>query len=165
MPELLLLRHGKSDWDAPGGRDADAERPLNARGRRAAAAMGAFLTATGNTPDAAVTSPAVRARTTLELAAGAGGWGCPVRVVDDLYGGGPEAVLAVVRAEPAATGRLLVVGHEPTWSTTVELLTGAAVRFPTATLACVELDDWAGAAPGTGTLAWLVPPRLVGDGR
>ena len=160
MPALYLLRHGKSDWEADGGRDE--ERPLTARGRRAAAAVGAFLAAAGEVPDVAVTSPAVRARTTLDLAVEAGGWGCPVRVEPRLYQSGPAAVLELVRAEPAATSSLLLVGHEPTWSTLVEILTGARVRFPTAALARIELDGgWDGAGPGTGLLAVLLPPRLL----
>ena len=39
MRQLLLLRHAKSSWDDPGL--SDHARPLNARGRRAAAAMAA----------------------------------------------------------------------------------------------------------------------------
>jgi phosphohistidine phosphatase len=38
MRRLMLLRHAKSDWSAPGTRDQD--RPLNTRGREAAPRMG-----------------------------------------------------------------------------------------------------------------------------
>lgn len=159
MPSLLLLRHGKSQWETEVARDED--RTLTARGQRAAKVVGLFLAKAGEVPDMAVTSPAVRARTTLDLAIEAGRWPCPVRVAGELYRNDPDAVLRLVRAEPESTGTLLLVGHEPTWSTIVELLTGATVRFPTATLARIELERWRDAVRGGGALSWLVPPRLA----
>ena len=38
--ELLILRHGKSDWDTG---DTDFRRPLKNRGKRAAQRMGVWL--------------------------------------------------------------------------------------------------------------------------
>lgn len=162
MPSLLLLRHGKSDWDRPVTSDED--RPVNGRGRRAAKVVGTFLARIGEVPDMVVTSPARRARETLDLAVEAGHWPCPVRVAGELYGRGPEAVLTLVRAEPASTGKLLLVGHEPTWSTAVEILTGATVRFPTGSLARIELERWGDAVTGGGTLSWLLPTRVMETG-
>lgn len=159
MPSLLLLRHGKSQWETEVARDEDRE--LTARGQRAAKTVGLFLAKAGAVPDMAVTSPAVRARTTLDLAIEAGRWPCPVRVAGELYRNDPDAILRLVRAEPESTGTLLLVGHEPTWSTVVELVTGATVRFPTATLARIELEQWKDAVRGGGALSWLVPPRLA----
>jgi phosphohistidine phosphatase len=164
MPALILLRHGKSDWDADYGGD-DRARPLARRGRRAAQTMGRFIARAKQVPDAAITSPAVRAEETLRLAMDGGGWTCPVRTAESLYGGGVPALLTEVRGEPAATGVLLAVGHEPTWSEAlVELVGGGHLRFPTAAMARVDfdLDRWADVAPGTGALTWLVVPRLLG---
>ena len=56
MPSLLVLRHGKSDWDADYGVDAD--RPLAERGRRAARTIGRHLAEVGPEPTLALTSPA-----------------------------------------------------------------------------------------------------------
>jgi phosphohistidine phosphatase len=44
VTELLIMRHGKSDWE---GGVADHERPLAPRGVRAAQSMGRFLAAAG----------------------------------------------------------------------------------------------------------------------
>jgi len=162
MLKLLLMRHGKSDWSSPSG--LDRERPLAQRGVKAARLIGQFLTATGNAPDSVLTSPAARARSTAELAAEAGGWNGHFRVSSALYGGGSQAVLEEIRGEPAATGTLLIAGHEPTWSgLTSELAGGGHLRFPTAAVACVVFDcpDWSGVAPGRGELLWFVTPRLL----
>lgn len=53
-----------------------------------------------------------------------------------------------------------MVGHEPTWSALIAVLTGASVRFPTAALATIELDrPWGEIGPGAGTLSGVVLSR------
>ena len=163
MPALLLLRHGKSDWNAAGG--DDRRRPLADRGRRAARTMGRLLATGGQVPDSVVTSPATRATETLGLAMEGGGWSCEVSEREDLYGGGVPGLLREIRRQPSSTELLLVVGHEPTSSETASLLIGGGrVRMPTGALARIDFDadvtTWAGVGPGTGSLSWLLVPRL-----
>jgi len=165
MAELVLMRHAKSDWGA--GIDVDSKRPLSARGRDAAVVMGRVLTATGKAPDFVITSPAVRAHSTAEMASAAGGWNASVHVVDELYGGGAIAVVAALRAVPAPSNRVMVVGHEPTWSETVGILIGGGdFRMPTGAAAGLEVlvGSWEAIGPGTCRLRWLLPPRLFTDG-
>jgi phosphohistidine phosphatase len=64
MRQLLLLRHAKSSWDDPGL--SDHARPLNARGRRAAAAVAAAMRELGLQPDLVIVSSARRTLQTLE---------------------------------------------------------------------------------------------------
>jgi phosphohistidine phosphatase len=166
MKELLILRHGKSDWHA--GASSDHERPLNERGKKAAAAVGRFLTATGQQPDLVLSSPALRARTTAERAHRAGDWSCAMNLDESLYGAAVTDVLAAAGSCSNAVERLLIAGHEPTSSAVVHHLTGAQVRFPTAGLACIGLaiDDWAElqGSPSRGLrgeLLWFIIPRLL----
>jgi phosphohistidine phosphatase len=158
---LILFRHGKSDWNADFSQDH--ERPVAERGVRAATAMGKLLAAVGSVPESVVSSSAVRARTTLELAMEAGAWQCPTRMTDDLYEATLEQVLAVVNQESDTHQSLMLVGHEPTWSElTAHLTGGGKVRFPTAALACIEFDvtHWQQVTAGRGMLLWLLPPKL-----
>ncbi len=160
MLELLVMRHAKSDWDA--GTD-DHERPLAERGVKAARKVGRFLARVEMVPELVVCSTAVRARTTVELAAEAGDWRCPVEHTRAFYGADPAAVLAEIASRPAPP-RLMVVGHEPTWSELVSLLVGGgAVRMATAAVACLELpaNGWSAIEPGAGRLVWLVTPKLL----
>jgi len=164
MKTLLVMRHAKSDWDA--SFDADRDRPLAARGRKDAPRMGRFLTAVGHIPDLVIASTAVRARSTAEMAAAAGRWKCQVKVDDCFYGAVPDEVLAEIAGVADRHDRLLVVGHEPTWSGLVGLLVGGcAVRMPTAAVACIEIGGptagWDALEPGSGELQWLVTPRLL----
>lgn len=159
---LILFRHGKSDWEASFNRDHD--RPVAERGRRAAKTMGRWLAAGDRVPDLAITSSAVRAKTTLELAAAAGQWACPIQETEDLYEATVETVLAVIQRQSDAYTNLMLVGHEPTWSDTLTyLMGGGTVRMPTAAMACLafEVDQWTQVGQGRGSLLWLMPPKLL----
>lgn len=165
MKTILLLRHGKSDWDADYA--GDHERPLADRGQKGARKMGRFITTARVVPDRALTSSAVRARETLATAAEAGGWLGPARVSDALYEATPEAVLDEIRKEPDDADTLVVVGHEPTWSRLVSLLIGGGhVEMRTAAVARidVEVEQWADVQAGRGALAFLLPPGALRPG-
>lgn len=162
MKRIYLLRHAKSDWEAD--YEADHERPLNKRGRGAAQQMGRFLTVVGQTPDLVVTSSAVRAADTVELAMSAGSWSCPVEVTRDLYASSPSAVMHLVQTFAGSHDRLLLVGHEPTWSELASALIGGGhVKLPTAALARIDFDveGWAEVEFGAGILTWVVTPKLL----
>lgn len=155
---LLVMRHAKSDWDAEHG--GDHERPLNDRGIRSARVMGRVLTAEHMVPDLVVTSTAVRARSTASLASGAGKWNCEIILDPSLYGTGADA--AVQSATTVAdSDRLMLVGHQPTWSILVSVLTGDQVEMKTATVAAIdfEIDAWKDLPSVRGGLAAVYQPR------
>ena len=161
MPVLMLMRHGKSCWDEPW--DCDHDRPLAKRGVRAAGQVGRIVSEAGLEPQLVITSSAVRALTTARLASEAGSWSCPIETMDELYGGGVETVLTVVRGLSSSVERTMLVGHNPTWSETVStLIGGGAVRFPTAATACFVVNGtWDRFAAERVELQWLIVPRLL----
>ena len=160
MPALMLLRHAKSDWKAD--YLYDRERPLNRRGVRSARAVGRFVADYRLVPDLVLTSPAVRAATTADLAASAGEWDTEIVRVPTIYGADPAALLHLVRAITDVE-RLMVVGHEPTMSGFLGSTTGSHLRVTTAALASLRLTygRWADAAWGTAELELFVRPRLL----
>jgi len=162
---LILFRHAKSDWDSDTGVDHD--RPLAKRGVKAAKAMGRLLAEVGHLPELAISSTALRARTTLELAAQAGKWECPTRLDERLYESNPAAMLRFIQGLDPGFQSVMLVGHEPTWSELTALLSGGgAVRFPTGAMVRIDFDSdsWRAIGPGTGELVWFIPPRFVTDG-
>lgn len=162
MKRLLLVRHAKSNWEAPAG--GDHERPLAPRGRNAAKLMGRFLTRAAEVPDAIITSSALRARTTVEIMAQTGDWRCPIEITGEFYESRPEAVLAVARRWSDEHACLLLAGHEPVWSGLVGRLTGGSrVLMVTAAVAAIDFDvaSWSEVSFGTGELIFLVTPKLL----
>jgi phosphohistidine phosphatase len=123
------------------------------------------LTLMQRSPDLIVTSPALRARATAELAAEAGGWDAAVTDLDALYGAPAEVVTGALTATPSDVERLMVVGHEPVWSELVSLLIGGGrLRMVTGAVAAVEVPPWDLVRPGCGQLLWMLAPRLFTDG-
>lgn len=164
MKRLLVMRHAKSDWHS--GAASDHERPLNDRGLAAARTMGIVLARMGEVPDLAITSSAVRATTTIEEAAAAGGWRTQITIDRSLYGTSPDGAVAVVTRTPDEIERLMLVGHQPAWGGLVYQLTGAATQMKTATVAIIDLmvgATWQSHDVLTGELVALLQPRHFAD--
>lgn len=160
---LILLRHAKSDWNA--GAAGDHERPLNARGERAAAVIGVYLRQEGLAPDLVLSSTAVRARSTAELVLFHGRCDAPVETERGLYMADPDRILAAVRAAGGRRQRILLVAHNPGLEELVQGLAQGADKaepFPTAALAiCESAVPWAETGPGSFALTRVVLPKTL----
>lgn len=170
MKTLTLLRHAKSGWDEGVARDFD--RPLNAKGRKAANAMGRHLKGLDARFDHVVASPAQRVvQTVADLA---GGFGARIEPAWDkrLYLASAATLLDVVRETPGDAETLLMIGHNPGLEDFVlmlmeggepSLIKAAEEKYPTATVAelTFAVDDWADVAPETGTLTRFIRPRDI----
>lgn len=165
MTTLTLLRHAKSGSDDPGLRDFD--RPLNAKGRRAAQTIGRDWRARGLAFDHVVASPAVRVQETLAEVEAGYGRSLDPRWDRRAYLAEPDTLLEIVRAFPAGAGRALLAGHNPGLERLVLMLAGPGalreaveIKYPTASVAELELTDgWAGLRSGGATLARFTRPR------
>ena len=165
MKTLTLLRHAKSSWGDPSQRDFD--RPLNARGEKAARAMGRALARRGVAFDLVLASPAARVVGTI---AGLGEGGCPIEAGYDerIYLASARTLLELVRAADDKHDRLLIVGHNPGMEQLALLLArGGALReqvaakYPTGALAEISFDAprWRDVEEATGTLERFIRPR------
>ena len=171
MPrELLILRHAKSAWDTNAA--SDFERPLAPRGSKAAPRMGRWLAARGLVPDYVVSSPAERARQTVEAVCAELGIGTEIIHWDRrIYGGWTRSLIDVLRASPSAAGRVLIAGHNPGLEDLLESLCRDRIEVPpdgklmtTGAVAHLRLDlPWAEVQPGCATLLSLTRPRQLKD--
>lgn len=117
--DLYFLRHGDAvDIGAPGVR-TDAQRHLSDDGVAKCRAAAAGLAWLVERFDVVLSSPLVRARQTAELVVP----GVEIELDDTLAGATPEALLARLAKLPAEAA-VLLVGHEPQFSMTVEKLLG-----------------------------------------
>ena len=101
---------------------------------------------------------------TAEISHEAGGWNSELRLEEALYAADPPAIVDVIGGIDDNIATAMLVGHEPGMSATLSLLLGhAAVKFPTAAVACIELalDRWSSVEPTCGRLLWFLPPRLL----
>lgn len=160
MKRLLVMRHAKSDWSRA---VSDHERPLNDRGQRHAPMMGAALTRMGSAPDHVLSSTAVRAFTTAQLAAEAGRWQAAIEPRPGLYHSSVPGVLEELLDVDDSHESVMIVGHQPTWGTLVHHLTGARSQIRTATVAGIDLmiRSWSSASHATGELSFLLQPRML----
>ena len=159
MKTLLLLRHAKSDWDDPSLRDFD--RPLAARGERDAPRIGKALRKRGPLPDLIVSSPAARAKATIEAVITAAKLDVDVSFDETVYGASSPELMRLITGLPDAVSCVLLVGHNPGFEDLVGRLSGSHERMPTAALACIEfrIDQWEDVKEGAGKFAWLITPK------
>ena len=165
MKRLILTRHAKSSWDDPSMPDHD--RPLNERGKAAAAELGVWLASRGYIPGEVLCSDALRTRKTwVGLAPALPG--TPVlNLKPALYHAGPDVMLAVLRH--ATEDCVMMIGHNPGIAEFAARLVARSpinpdfARFPTgATLVCdFVTDDWAGVEFGSATASDFIVPREV----
>jgi phosphohistidine phosphatase len=123
-PQVWLLRHGEA---VPHDSKPDDERELTPRGRRQAEVAGSALAKLGAEFAACYTSPKLRALETAQLACGS----LNIEPVADVSIGGRFCRDDVVELLHAHGGedRILIVGHEPTFSQVVHDFTGARIDF------------------------------------
>ena len=170
MRRLMLLRHAKTERDAPSGNDRD--RRLDERGHRDAAAMAAWMADQGHIPELALVSPATRAQQTWATLAPFMP-GTTVELVDELYHADASDLLRTIRmAAASAPQRLLVVAHNPSLHELALALPArgnkAGLRalidnLPTTGLAVIDFpfDDWNHLSFRSGTLTLFQTPKLL----
>jgi phosphohistidine phosphatase len=177
MRRLLLLRHAKTEHDAPSGHDQD--RRLDDRGRRDAAEIGGWIGRHPPVPDFVLISAAVRTRQTWEIAREAMKRQVPqpqVEILPELYGADLSQLLQTIHAASAADPqRLMIIGHNPGMHELALALTGGgdaaghkalAENLPTSGLAVFDfaIDDWADVAFRRGRLVQFLSPKLLKQG-
>jgi phosphohistidine phosphatase len=175
MRRLMLLRHAKTENDAPSGQDQD--RRLDDRGRKDAAEIGRFIADHPPFPDSVLVSTAVRAHQTWEAAWAAMKAQVPapqMELLPELYGADPAQMLQTVRdASVSDPKQLMVIGHNPGMHELALALTDGggdtagrralSDNLPTSGLAIFDfaIDDWADVAFRRGRLMLFVSPKLL----
>ena len=147
--QLWLLRHGEA---VPHDAKPDDERELTPRGERQAIAAGIGLGRLGLEFAACYTSPKVRARDTARLACRA--LNVSPEEVPAIGDGGfdRDAALELLLGHDD-DARVLVVGHEPSFSQIVHDLTGARLDLKKGGVAGVQVRGVG------GELVALLRPR------
>ncbi|MDP9291296.1 MAG: phosphohistidine phosphatase SixA [Verrucomicrobiota bacterium] len=148
---IYFLRHGHADW--PHWEGSDDERPLTTEGKKEMRQVGDLLAKLGLKPGAILSSPLPRALQTAEIAAES--LEMKVVVEESLAPGFNAAKLRELLKKHDEK-KVMVVGHEPDFSSAILALTGGVVKMSKAGLARVDLEDGA-----NGFLVWLFSPKFA----
>ena len=166
MKRLILTRHAKSAWDDP--LTPDHDRPLNERGKAAAADLGQWLASRGYVPGKVLCSDAVRTQQTWSGIAPALPATPVLELKPALYHAGVDVMLAVLRHAQADC--VMMIGHNPGIADFAEKLVAVAPlnsefeRYPTGATLVVDFvaDSWAEAEFGKGiTVDFVIPREIV----
>lgn len=154
MKQLLLIRHGKSEWGNEHLDDVD--RPLNPRGHRDAPEMAFRILQKGLNPQAIVSSPAVRALTTAQHFEQVWFPAADIIKTDpSIYEADVDALLRVVNGLSDEYARIAIFGHNPGFTDFANYLSHANIyNVPTCGVVLMEFEaeSWAEIGSGTGTL-------------
>ncbi len=154
MKKLTLIRHAKSDWNTTAATDFD--RPLNARGKKAAPLMGQRLASRGCSPDLLLSSPAKRARQTAKKIAREIAYSEQQIAFDQaIYDARLETLIEILQGLDDNIGNVIMLGHNPGFSELGEWLTADAPDWlPTCGVLELELpiDRWRQAEAGCAKL-------------
>jgi len=161
MKTLYLLRHAKSSWKDDSLRDFD--RPLKGRGRDAAEQMGQVLAEEKVKSPLVISSPAVRARETIEIVLRSSGLGVKPSFDERIYEADVRTLLEVVSSIPGKAQTAILVGHNPGFENLMAYLTGDDRHMPTCALARIALKSWSEASEGSGKLESFVTPKDIAD--
>lgn len=168
MKRLYLLRHAKSSWDDPG--QEDFQRPLNARGRKAARRMAAFLKERAIRPGMILCSAATRTRATHEILL-PNLDGVPVSFEDGLYEASRSELLHRLQRLDGHLSSVMVIGHNPGLEKLTLTLAGGQgdaqalermeMKYPTGALAVLEtpVPHWPELDAGTCRLVEFIRPK------
>lgn len=168
--QLLILRHGKSDWNVE---CEDFHRPLLERGKRGAEQIGVWLQQQNLRPDFILSSPAARAIETAMRCCKAMGLGeNHIYQEPDIYEANFATLRAILNECPRQAQRVMLVGHNPGLEHLLEDLVNLPLPesengkiLPTATLAYLTLaEHWSQTHSGCGTLNALVSASSLPEG-
>jgi phosphohistidine phosphatase len=171
MHQLLLVRHAKSSWDDP--KLVDRDRPLNKRGRRAAASMREAIVDLGLIPDMVLTSPALRVQQTLGALEP---WDeTPlVETIEALYLATANQMLDLLREVNETVRSVMLIGHNPGMQELAGALAASSVDseikrrllagFPTAALAEFSVATrWEQLSAGGARLVRFLTPKALAE--
>mgnify|MGYP001791132429 FL=1 len=156
---LYLVRHAKSSWKDTSLVDYD--RPLNKRGKRDAPEMGKRLATKNIRPDLIISSPAKRAKLTIEAIAAEIDYAeSQIRWKEELYHVDVKTLLEQIRSVENQNRSLMLVGHNPGLTDLQNYLCQEAIEnIVTTGIACIQFEvaEWANVR--SGQLQWYDYPK------
>lgn len=162
MPkQLLIVRHGKSDWNNLNLSDFD--RPINQRGKKNAPEMAKRLVKKNIIPQQLVSSPALRAITTANYFAEELGMNKPSIIREPtIYEASSQTLLGIINKLDNKSDLTALFGHNPGLTDLIpDLCDTGLFNIPTCGMVLIKfpIDDWSMVSNGTGDLVFFDYPK------
>lgn len=149
--QIIWARHGEAGQYSSGG---DAERPLTVRGHEQAQNLARLLSNKEWLPTTIISSPARRTKETTQNLLDSWSHDPEVQWEGSFYLGNLHTVLPCIHDDKLADcDTLMLVGHNPGWSSATQQLCGTYVSLGTANAALlsIEAESWSEALRTTYT--------------
>src|SRR6476620_111076 len=163
MRTLYLLRHAKSSWKDLS--QADFERPLANRGRKACEIVARLIQDRGLEFDLLLCSTAIRARETIDLVTKYAKLRTELRFDERIYEAAVPELLEIISQLENDRKEVLLVGHNPGFEDLLYLFSGVDQRFPTASLAKIKLkvSKWSDSLDKKASVDWIARPKELDE--
>jgi phosphohistidine phosphatase len=128
--------------------------------------IGGFIRRQKLIPDLLLSSPAVRARETIEIIMKTARLQTELRFDQRIYEASAVRLLEVISQIEEEKSEVLLVGHNPGMEELLQVLTDKVERMNTGTLAKISIGNtkWCKALEKKGSLDWLVRPKELDKG-
>lgn len=163
MKRLTLIRHAKSSWKDP--ECADFDRRLAKRGKNDALVMGRLLAERGEKPSLIISSPARRARATMERIVRE--MGIPENTIvwdGRLYHAEASRLFAVIRETENFLQHVMVCGHNPGLTDFCSVVANFVIdNLPTCAVVSIDftLADWRDLREASGVVRSFDYPKKI----
>lgn len=124
MKRLFLLRHGEAPRKQG---DTDRQRRLSVNGKKEAMSVGSYMISKSYKPEQTVSSDSPRTIETFELLNSVINSNRAIFTVD-LYNVSGHQVLEIIEHSQDDTNNLMIVGHNPSITSVLDLLSAKATR-------------------------------------
>ena len=153
------MRHAKSSWENSDLDDFD--RTLNERGLEAAPFMGKLIRENEFEINSIVSSPAERAKQTVQLVKETARINEKIQYDERIYEASPHRLLKLISELDDKFETVMLVGHNPGLEGLLKILTGEIKAMPTAALAVIDLkvNKWSEVNSSSGSLRILIRPK------
>jgi len=163
MKRVFIIRHAKSSWEEPNLKDFD--RKLSKRGKKDIKLIAKWLKDEGYKPDLIISSPAKRAKKTLEKI---------VKILDidkskilfnkKIYEASREDLLKILEKIDDKYDNIFLIGHNPALNELAEFLTNSVIfNIPTSGVFCIEFDikKWSEIKKKKGKILFFEYPKKL----
>jgi len=160
MKEIYLIRHAKAENFSEGL--SDFERSVKKKGFKDIQTIGSYLALQGISPDAILSSCAMRAQESAVALAERLSFEGVKYFLEELYYAPCEDVFNIIMAQEKSCEKLFIIGHNPQLNELTNLLSKEFIsKIPTMGVVALsfDIDDWSEIATIKGNLNFFIYPK------